>query len=56
MTTFFVYEVIIPEHNKAYFEKLMEGHNYAFKDKKQFRVTNLESWIKNTQKSIDDLS
>jgi len=54
MTTFYIFEVMIPEHKKMQFEKLMLDNGIAYRDKKQFRVTNLEKWWNNEQKSIEE--
>lgn len=52
MTTFYIMEVMVPEHKKAQFDRLMIENNFATRDKKQFRVTNLETWIKGEQERI----
>lgn len=54
MTNFKIYEVMVPEYKDIQFNDLMKRGNFAVRDKKQFRITNLDAFFKNEQKSIGD--
>lgn len=52
MTNYFVLEILVREDKKIETEKWLEEHGIPMRDKKQFRVTDLEKFQNGSQKTF----
>lgn len=53
MAKWIVYKVRVNENFKSEFERLMNNYGIPFDNTGEFRITDLDAFIKGKQKSID---